>query len=501
MRRPRFGLKANALYMVITAFLAVGLVVALWLSIGWSSRALPAAAPTQDAREEATALPALKLQISTPMTMYLPLLQHNYPPPPAIFGTQMKAIKDSHGLPYAVEAGIHWVRFSAFAWDEIEPVRTEPPTYHWEVVKEQSLSNAAANGLEVIAIIRFTPPWAQKYPDSYCGPIQEEALDEFAEFLTALVARYSAPPYNVRYWELGNEPDIPIWYNRSVYGCWGEEDDPYYGGEYYAEMLKMAYPAIKAADPRAQVLIGGLLLDCDPTDPPSGKDCKPAKFLEGILENQGGPCFDIVSYHGYPPYVGSLERDEHFLGWESRGGVVLGKADFLREVMADYGYYKPIMHTEGSLICPEWQPDLCDPPGAAFYEAQADYVVWLFVRNWAADMLGTVWYQFEGPGWRYSGLLDENQNPKPAYHALDFLAEELEHASYQGTVTQFAALRGYEFSDPGKRVWVLWAPDEEPQDISLPADVTRVYDKYGNDITPAGDTVTVSSPIYLELSP
>ena len=39
-------------------------------------------------------------------------------------------------------------------------------------------------------------------------------------------------------------------------------NDPYYGGGYYAEMLKIVYPQIKAADPEAQILIGGLLLFC-----------------------------------------------------------------------------------------------------------------------------------------------------------------------------------------------------------------------------------------------
>ena len=88
--------------------------------------------------------------------------------------------------------------------------------------------------------ILFTPAWAQKYPGVACGPISEDALDDFAEFMAALVSRYSQPPYNVRYWEIGNEPDIDrtLVDSQSIYGCWGEKDDPYYGGKYYGEMLK-----------------------------------------------------------------------------------------------------------------------------------------------------------------------------------------------------------------------------------------------------------------------
>lgn len=381
-------------------------------------------------------------------------------------------------------------------------MRTDPPTYHWEAVGEATLQAAAAEQLQIIATVHYTPDWAQKTAGSYCGPIREDALDPFAQFLTALVTRYSAPPYNVHYWELGNEPDVDpsLVGTRSAYGCWGDQSDAYYGGGYYAEMLKVAYPAIKAADPKAQVLIGGLLLGCDPTHPLPKNDCKPSRFLEGILQHGGGAYFDVLSFHGYPQYNGSLRLDEHFPSWEERGGVVLGKVHFLREVMSAYDVDKPIIHTEGALLCPKRDAQNCNPPGPAFYEAQADYVVWLFVRNWAERLVGTVWYEFEGPGWQESGLLDSNQQPKPAYRALSFLTEELASASYQQPVIRYPDLKGYEFTTPTKRVWVLWAPDGQPHSINLPTGALRVLDKYGQKVTPVKGTVSVSSPVYVELT-
>jgi hypothetical protein len=445
----------------------------------------------------------VELQATDMFTVYLPLVMRVYPPPPLQFGVQMHKINESRGLNHLTETGNYWIRFRAFAWDEIEPQRTEPPTYDWNVVDEASLQSATDNGMEVIGIVQFTPDWAQKYPGVYCGPVKQSALDEFAEFMKALVERYSKSPYNVRYWELGNEPDVDpsLVSDHSVFGCWGDEDDSYYGGGYYAEMLKAVYPAIKEVDPQAQVVIGGLLLDCDPTNPPAGRECKPSHFLEGILRNDGGEYFDVVSFHGYPPYDGTLQQDENFAGWAARGGVVLGKIDFLREVLAEHGVDKPILHTEGSLICPEWNTNQCNPPGQAFYEAQADYVVWLFVRNWAEDLLGTTWYQFEGPGWRYGGMLDENQEPKPVYDSYRFLTEILSNMSYEGRLPQYSELKAFEFSGVGKRVWVLWAPDETPHSISLPTGVQRVYDKFGNDITPTSALLEISHPVYIELSP
>ena len=481
---------------LIVISVAGGLLILTWLLV--QANSVPVVEPNETFKENDEAS-SFALQVTEPVTVYLPLVGRNFPPPPPQFGVQMYGINNSRGLTRAIESEVHWVRFAAFQWDEIEPVRTYPnPTYHWEVVDEDSLRNAADNGMEVISVIQFAPDWAQKYPGSYCGPIKEDALDEFAQFLQELVSRYSAPPYNVSYWELGNEPDAPMGYSRSVFGCWGEVEDTYYGGRYYAQMLQQAYPAIKAADPQAQVLLGGLLLD----RPSGGSDNSP-RFIEGILVGNGGSFFDIVSFHGYPPYDGSLQRDEHYDVWESRGGVVLGKIDFLREVITAYGVDKPLMLTEGSLTCPEWRPDLCNPPDTAFYEAQADYVVWLFVRNWAEGLLGTIWYQFEGQGeWRYSSMLGSVQNPRPAYYTFDFLTEELGGASYKGLVTRYSALRGYEFSAPGKRIWVLWAPDEQLHTITLPsATLEVVYDKYGNDITPTGSSISVNSPIYVELTP
>jgi hypothetical protein len=440
---------------------------------------------------------------------FLPLTLRSYPPSLPIFGTQIISWTSQEVTDLAQGAGLYWLRTDAFNWESIEPVRTDPPTYEWDQVNESKLETTAASGMQVIAMIRFAPEWARQLPDYSCGPITEGAFQAYAQFLTAAVKRYSQPPFNVKYWELGNEPDAPPlaqYLPKQPFGCWGDPGDDYYGGGYYAEMLKKAYPAIKAADPQAQVLIGGLLLDCDPTHPPANKDCKSAKFLEGILRNGGGDYFDIVSFHGYPPYNGSssnlggLYYDEHFPSWESRGGVVLGKVDFIREVLANYGFVKPVMHTEGSLICPESNPS-CNPPGEDFYESQADYVAWLFVRNWAAGLKATSWFRFEGSGWRYGSLLDENQQPKPAYHALDFLTQELAEASYVRQITQFSPLKTFEFSAPGKKIWVMWAPDEKSHTIALPSGANKVYDKYGNDITPSDSQIAVGSPVYVELAP
>jgi hypothetical protein len=268
-------------------------------------------------------------------------------------------------------------------------------------------------------------------------------------------------------------------------------------------MLNIIYPVIKSADPKAQVGIGGLLLDCDPT---FDSNCHSGKFLKGIIRETGiqvrGDNFDFISYHGYTPYAGStggLSLDENSPKWKHRGGVVLGKLDYIRFVLGKFGLDKPVFHTEGALICPEYNPTLCDPPGSDFFESQADYVVWLYVRNWAHDVDVTIWYQFQGPGWRYGGLLDDTQSPKPAYNALKFLTQELHSSTYTGRVFEDTDVAGYQFSKNDMRVWVLWSPDENPHTVSLPTNAIRAFDKYGVEIAITANQITVNSPVYIEL--
>lgn len=407
------------------------------------------------------------------------------------------------------QAGASLVRYNALLWSQVEPTEGERD---WEALSnlDAGLASASDSGIDVILIVRSTPSWAQKVEGYSCGAIKAAKFQSFAEFMRDVVARYSAPPFNVRYWELGNEPDIQpsLVGQGSVFGCWGDENDEYYGGGYYGEMLKSVYPAIKAADPEAQVLLGGLLLDCDPTHPPEGRDCKSARFLEGILRSGGGDYFDIVGFHGYPQYYPSeaspngLYGDEHFPSWDYRGGVVLGKADFVREVLARYNLQKLLMHTEGSLICSERNPEDCNPPSEAFFEAQADYVVWMYIRDWAAGLNGAIWFLFEGPGWRYGSMLDESQQPKPAYRAFQFLSQETRDMFYAGRLGLDGNLRGYELTGQEKKIWVVWSVDGQAYDVTLPSNWSILYDKYGDQIGPSGDGVlSVQSPIYIEIAP
>jgi hypothetical protein len=400
----------------------------------------------------------------------------------------------------AADAGVQIVRHNAVVWHYVEP---EEGNRLWYALNDlnKELINLSERGIQAIVIVRGTPAWAQAFPGSFCGPILPEKYAAFASFMQELVQIYSQPPYNVKYWELGNEPDVDpsVVIPDPLFGCLGNLQDPYYGGGAYAEMLKVVYPAIKSVNPQAQVLMGGLLMDCDPTNPPEGKDCLSTRFLEGILANGGGDYFDIVSFHGYPTYSAAGVRDETFPSWDLRGGIVMGKLDYIRQIMGNFGIDKPIFHTEGGLICPTYNTQSCAVQTPEFMEAQAEYVPKVYLRNWANGVDATIWYGFSGGGWRYSALMGNYASPKPAYLAFKTMQQTLTGFEFVQQIPDQLEFTTYEFTSGERTIWTVWPNQTINLTYQLPAGVVRITDKFGNEIQAQGGDLLLQGMVYLEI--
>jgi len=452
-----------------------------------------------------------KAQTDGPYNLYLPVVMKNYPTYP-IFGVEISQFSPTV-LPLADEANNYWVRHNGLLWSTLQPIQGQE--IDWSLVSslETNLIDASSRGMEVILIVRSTPTWAQRYDGYYCGPVAQEKFGDFANFMSAVVQRYSQPPYNVKYFEIGNEPDVDYRLmagnKTSVYGCWGNVDQPYYDGGYYADMLKVVYPAIKSANPQAQVVLGGLLLNCDPRNVGPGycpilTDTRAAQFFEGILKNGGGDYLDVVSFHGYPQYqagINPIFSELNFYSWRGAGGVVAGKLDFINSIMNQYNVKKPVFHTEGALILPNLNPP--PPSTPEFEQAKADYVVWLYARNWTKGVQVTNWFTLNGPGYRQSGILDATQTPRPAYYAFQFMANTLSKAEYVGPVSiSESNIVGYEFSTTSKKYWILFSTDQSATNahpFTLPTGWNAVYDSLGTPIDPdLSGNIDITRPKYIE---
>lgn len=407
------------------------------------------------------------------------------------FGVEIQApvVSDPLLLDRATNIPIKWVRLNnRISWRLLQPNEGDP--IQWEVLSgfENELRALQAVNITPIVVVNQYPAWATAYRSpgvpSYCGPMRSDKYQAFADFLSQLANRYKDHEFNVHIWELGNEPDVDGAYfglpPDNEYGCWGQATDlEYYGGKAYGEMLKIAGPAIKAADPLAQVWVGGLLLNNPNTTIPG--EGRPELFLKGILEAGIGsdyPYFDVVPYHTYTIYNGrdidydNGNTDSPWFG-DTWGGVIKGKATYLRSIMSDYGVQKPLFVDEISLICPvEYFPSACNPLDEnfdAFLQMQASHLVRVLVRGLSEALTGFTWYTLDGPAWRHSGLLDESYNPFPSYQAYQQLAQQLLNAEYIAPVDYGPDFEAYAFRGGSQVVQVVWTKtDLTGLTISIP---------------------------------
>ena len=171
-----------------------------------------------------------------------------------------------------------WIRFD-INWEVIQ--YAGPASYNWtpfdNVVKATN-----ARGMKVLAMIGYTPPWAR--PAGTSGKTPPTNFADYANFAKTAVARYA--PMGVHAYEVWNEPNIVNFW------------EPAPDAARYTQMLKLAYTAIKSADPSATVVSAGL----SPYGAYGQSDAQhmnPLNFLEAMYSNGAAGSFDALGWHPY----------------------------------------------------------------------------------------------------------------------------------------------------------------------------------------------------------
>jgi hypothetical protein len=203
----------------------------------------------------------------------------------ALFNETLPQIDDDIAGIAAAKA--KWVR-TALRWDLVEPNRESSDD--WTKVDE-IVEQSQAHGVNLILEINGTPKWARKVgagPAAFPGD-----LHTYATFAGKVAARYQG---RVAAYELGNEPN----HVKSF----AQPD-----AAVYEQVLQLTYPVIKAADPAAKVLTGGL----------GGNKTKKGNipgdvFLADLYKAGAKPYFDAVSYHPYT-YPLLPSNDTGARGW------------------------------------------------------------------------------------------------------------------------------------------------------------------------------------------
>jgi hypothetical protein len=348
------------------------------------------------------------------------------------FPTLMEALEDS---------GADWARvYVNWSWIQPDP---PPAAYVWGPYHDEKLRLVAETGVHLIGTVDAAPQWAADLPRAhiYCGPECGDTVDrlpDFAQFLTDLVSRYKQPPYGIKHWELMNEPDS---IRTSFYSGWAD-DTTSEDGYPYKKMLETAYAAIKAADPQATVLMGGLAQDSfteygGPFD---------RYFADDFVAYGGGDHMDVLNFHYFTDFRREWERwdprsNDQRHGWlqaptcgdlfdgegdvyEASGIDLIAKATHFRNRMATcYGLERPIWVTEMA----EHGYDN-DPTSLV---QQARYVIQGYARGLAAGVENITWFALSTPNSDGDqALLFDDWTPKPAFLAYQTLTAELTGYEY-----------------------------------------------------------------------
>lgn len=185
------------------------------------------------------------------------------------FNSQMQGIK---------EVGATWLR-SGIAWQKTE---TSRGVYDWKFA-DRLVNTASSMNLNLIADVTEAPSWSKGTNNYGCSGQSNTdfALEDYAHFAQQLVMRYHT---KVRVWEMGNEPN-------HAKGDWTHPN-----ACQYTVMLKLTYQAIKAVDPTATVITGGVGGDQDKNN---NGGLAGNNFIAALYDAGAKPYFDGVGYHPY----------------------------------------------------------------------------------------------------------------------------------------------------------------------------------------------------------
>jgi hypothetical protein len=294
--------------------------------------------------------------------------------------------------------GVELIR-QTFDWSlvELAPGRYELATL------DAYVSAAAAAGIEVLPVLFNPPPFRSSAPRRGAGratypPERPASLGRFAAVLARRYGRRGSlwrtrprlPRVPIRAWQVWNEPNLPIY--------WGGNPDP----PAYARLLAATKRALKAVDPRAEVVSAGLA--------ESRLGMPFEQFVHELYEAGAADSLDTFALH---PYAADA-------------GAALRAVERTRELLDEVDPDAPIWVTElGWASGGPRSPFTAGEPGQA---ARIGAVLGQLVdQRRELGVRGVVYFNWRDappyPGGHdffglHTGLLRRNGSPKPAFHSF-----------------------------------------------------------------------------------
>lgn len=381
----------------------------------------------------------------------------------------------------ACAIGVGWDRI-IFDWAEHQP--TSPDDWHTLNVDDRWLAAASACGREVVAVIKHTPAWATDgtpligVPRGLDLPVDDPG-NLWARFLRRAAEYYA--PRGVSRFIIWNEPDIPA-------GVYGYEFEG--SVEDYAQMLRVAYHALRAGNPDAHVHLAGTTYWHDVN---AGRPLYIERLLDVLAADPDAPAhgwyFDVLTLHIYfrvetiTSIVGAMRAALARYGLED-------KAIWIAETNAS-----PNLDPLWPVTRPRWQIDL---------DQQAAFLLQAAALGLAARVERIGVYKFYdwsiAPGAESFALVRHDRSRRPAFDTwalvIDQFSSVLEAQLGQTNTVDVIHLRRAD----GAHLLAAWARTADAALLQVTTDsaepAARLYDLYGNmvQIAPADGVYTMILP-------
>lgn len=388
---------------------------------------------------------------------------------------------DHEALSRLAEAGVSLIR-NDLDWASVEK---EMGVYDFAGSGfDELVDTAEALGLRILFILDYGNPL---YGETR-AVVDEDARGAFAAFAAAAASRYGGRGHS---WEIWNEPNLEQFWSSSVGG-----PDP----ELYAELVRTAAAALRAADPDGAIVVGALYFGF-------------AEVIEGLDLGIGGPRF-LESLAASGALALADEVTLHLYRSGSPEDVTTD-IELARDLLDRAGYALPV--SSGEWGYSTYDPD-APPVGFNFLPAvtpdrQASYLARMLLFNHSLGLPRSVIFKDRDasdpePGdiEHHWGLMTGDLTPKPSLVAVSTLTELLGDAGPPETVALEPGEHGLRFQRvDGSQVLALWAEQEATWLIRAEEQPdARVIGRDGSDLTPEnlvdGAQVTLQpddGPIYL----
>lgn len=305
------------------------------------------------------------------------------------------------------DMGFRWIKQN-FGWRDIE---TSKGVFDWKRTDDIVNTAQRYGDLELLIRVDHQPSWARD-GCSMQGPPADPA--DLADFLTAVATKYRG---KIAAYEIWNEPNLAReWCDRSP----NPAD--------YAELLRVSYAAIKAADPRALVVSAGL--SPTGTQPPTAMPDD--EYLDRLYQAMGGSSdgyFDVLGVHaaGFaaPPETSPEEAASN----PAYGGerfFTFRRVEDLRAIQERYGDGDKRV----AVLEMGWTSDPVHPEYAwhsVSEQQKADYLVRAFqyaAANWTPWIGVMTAIYICDPDWAQQNeqywwcITNPDGTPRPAFEAL-----------------------------------------------------------------------------------